>query len=706
MLYRRAPLTLALLSLLPLSCGKKEAPVAAPAALTPTDPDGVARNEAVHALVADMDPSADPCQDFYRYACGGWLDSTTRPADQASWTRSFSTIVETNRQIMRELLEQAAADPQAGGPAGVQVQDPAARGDWTRMGTLYGSCMDLPSIEAAGLAPVQPLLDAIDGIKGTADLPPVLGMLQADGLSPLFDLSVWGDLKDPDTTMAYAEQGGLGLPDRDYYLHDDQAGASLQQAYRAYVSDVLQRSGQSAQDAAANAEKIYAFELAIAKFSLPREQLRDPEKIYNPRDAAALAKAAPQLGWPALAQAAGLPLSYPLSLHDVGWFTALGKLLDKTDPATLRAYLRFHTLSELSEQLPDAWGQASFDFYGKQIYGQAQRKERWKRCVDESNGMLGDALGRAYVEEHFAGDSKEVARQMLHGIEGTFQTNLDGLAWMDDETRSRAKDKAQALVEKIGYPDKWLDTSPMDLKSQPYAANALAAQRFHVAHDLQKVGQPVDPTEWHMSAPTVNAYYNPTENEMVFPAGILQPPFFNHAFPSAMNYGGIGMVIGHELTHGFDDEGRKFDKDGKLSDWWQADTAKEFDGRAQCVADQYSGFTSVDGLHLNGQLTLGENLADLGGIKLAYEAWKAQGGGGPVPTVDNMTDDQLFFVSFAQDWCTLMSPELEKMLVTTNPHSPPRYRVNGPLENTLSFREAFQCQAGTPMVADHTCAVW
>jgi Predicted metalloendopeptidase len=495
------------------------------------------------------------------------------------------------------------------------------------------------------------------------------------------------------------------LPDRDYYLKDDDASAALQTAYRAFVAQMLSLSGVDAAQATADADAIYAFEKDLATFSLPKADLRDPEKIYNPADAAALQALAPQLDFATLAQGLGLSLERPVVLHNTEWFAKAGQLVGATDPATMRAYLRFRVISSASGFLPDAFGQASFAFYGQQIYGQAQRKERWKRCVDTANHTLGDALGRFYVQTTFPGDSKEIALSMVHDIQHAFTTELPTVDWMDEQTRTVADEKAGAVDDKIGYPDTWLDTSAMEISVQPFGANALAGRSFYVHREMSKVGQPVDRTEWFMSASDVNAYYNPTVNEIVFPAGILQPPFFNHAFPAALNYGAMGAVIGHELTHGFDDEGRKFDKTGLMREWWAPEVADRFEERAQCVVDQYDGFEVGEGMHVNGSLTTGENIADLGGVKLAWSAFKTRSGDEP-PFVQGLSDDQLFFVAYGQNWCSLMSPELEKMLVTVDPHSPSRYRVIGPLQNVSAFRDAFSCQAGQPMAPQNRCEVW
>ncbi|NOY25098.1 MAG: hypothetical protein GXP62_04410, partial [Oligoflexia bacterium] len=484
------PLLPLLLPLFPtlalLACGAKPvapeaaataAPTTAAAPAAPTDEQ--LRTQAAADVLTSMDLTADPCTDFYRYACGGWMDHTQRPADQAGWIRSFSVIGERNRVIMRELLEQAAADPDAGGPAGV-VPVPQAAGDWRRMGDLYGSCMDLDAVEAAGITPVQPLLDAVAGLTRADQFPAVLAQLQAAGVGAIFDIERGADLKDPNTNSAYASQGGLGLPDRDYYLKDDDASVALQTAYRAFVAQMLSLSGVEATQATADADAIYAFEKDLATFSLPKADLRDPEKIYNPTDAAALQALAPQLDFATLAKGLGLSLDRPLVLHNTEWFAKAGQLVGATDPATLRAYLRFRVISSASDFLPDAFGQARFDFYGQQIYGQPQRKERWKRCVDAANHYLGDALGRFYVQTTFPGDSKEIALSMVHDIQHAFSAELPTVDWMDDQTRTVADEKAGAVDDKIGYPDTWLDTSTMEISVQPYGVNALAGRRFYV----------------------------------------------------------------------------------------------------------------------------------------------------------------------------------------------------------------------------------
>ncbi len=681
-----------------LACSTKPPTTAAPPVVTAVAaPDE--RSQALAALIADMDPAADPCTDFYRYACGGWLDRTTRPADQAVWSRSFSVIREDNRLFLHELLERAAADPWGGGAAGTPEAE-----DWRRLGHLYGSCMDEAGVEAAGLTPIEPLLTAVEGLASTADLPVLLAGLHANGIPAAFSLLTWADLKDPTVNQSYAWQAGLGLPDRDYYLRTDEASRSLQAEYRAHLAAMLVLAGSAQEEATASAEAVYALEEKIAGFSLPRSAMRDMMGIYNPRSLAELDKKAPVLGLSAYAAALGLDPANPLIVHDEAWFAALSAQVAATPLPTLRAWLRLSVLAALSPHLPDAFGQQQHAFFGQKIAGQAARKDRWKRCVDLAEAELGDALGRHYVASRFAGDSKEMVLQMVGGIEGAFRENLADVGWMDEQTRAAASGKVDTLTKKMGYPNAWLDTSTMELTVQPLAANALEARRFHVRRELDKVGKPVDREEWHMSAPTVNAYYNPSINEMVFPAGILQPPFFHRSLPAAVNHGAIGMVIAHELTHGFDDSGRLFDPTGAMREWWTEPSAKGFEERAACVEQQYAAYEVVDGMKLDGKLTLGENIADLGGLKFAWEAYKSTPAG--APTLEQLSEDQLFFVAFAQGWCTLASPEVERLRATTDTHSPPRYRVNGPLSNLPAFHSTFGCSAGQPMVRPSACSVW
>jgi len=643
---------------------------------------------------AAMDTKADPCQDFYRYACGGWIDTTKLPADQVRWGRGFSEIAERNRTINREILEDAAKTP---------GEDPNRQ----KLGWFYGTCMDEAGIEAAGTKPIETWMKDVGKVKDGKTLLAMVGRMHAATIPGLFGIGVEADFKDPNTNIAQMFQGGLGLPDRDYYLKDDKK--PMRDAYVAFVQKMFELSGEKPEDAKTMAGQVVAFETELAKNSRPRAELRDPDKTYNKLDRAGLKKLTPELDWDGYFTATGHPEITQINVAIPEFFEGLQKLAASTDAATLQAYLRWNVLRDAAPALPKAFDQENFAFYGKTLQGQKEQQARWKRCVAQTDGALGEILGQEFIKKQFAGDSKKIARELVESIQSAFASNLPSLAWMDDTTRQRALGKKGTLVNKIGYPDKWKDYSKLRIKKGDYFGNLVAAGRFEYEREAAKIGKPVDKAEWGMTPPTVNAYYNPLNNEMVFPAGILQAPFFSKDFPPAMNFGGIGMVMGHELTHGFDDEGRKFDAQGKLTEWWEPSVSTKFEERAACIESQYGNYEIQPGLKLNGKLTLGENIADNGGIKEAYLAYKAYEAKHPevaTPAVDGLTNDQLLFVGFAQTWCSLATPEIERVLVTVDPHSPPRFRVNGPLSNYAKFAETFSCAEGTPMKPANACEVW
>jgi predicted metalloendopeptidase len=643
---------------------------------------------------AAMDPKTQPCQDFYRYACGGWLDTTKIPADQSRWGRGFSEIAERNRTAMREILEDAAKNP----------GDDVNR---QKLGMFYGACMDEPGIEAAGVKPIESWMKDAAKTKNDKALLTMIGKMHAASIPALFNIGVEADFKDPNTNIAQMFQGGLGLPDRDYYLNDDKK--DKRDAYAAHIEKMFTLYGDAPDAAKASVTKIMAFETELAKISKPRAELRDPDKTYHKLDIAGLKKLTPSIDWDAYFKATGHSDVTQINVATPEFYTGLEKLLGSTDDATMQAYLRWHVLHDAAAALPKAFDEENFAFYGKVLQGQKEQQPRWKRCVIQTDGALGEVLGQEFIKKQFPGDSKKIARELVEAIQSAFAAGLPSLDWMDDTTRQRALGKKAAIVNKIGYPDKWRDYSKLKLKKGDYFANLVASARFEFEREANKIGKPVDKTEWGMTPPTVNAYYNPLNNEMVFPAGILQPPFFSKDYPMAMNFGGMGMVMGHELTHGFDDEGRKFDATGKLTEWWEPSVSAKFDERAACIEKQYTGYEVQPGLHLNGKLTLGENIADNGGIKetyTAFKAWEGKNPGSETPVVEGLTNDQLLFVAFAQTWCSLATPQIEQMLVTIDPHSPPRFRVNGPLSNTKSFAEAFSCAEGTPMHPTNSCEVW
>ena len=672
------------------------AAIAAWAAAPVLAADAAPAKSVAETVKAAMDTKADPCQDFYQYACGGWFATTKLPADQSRWGRGFSEIAERNRQVNREIVEAAAKDPGS---------DPSRQ----KLGIFYGSCMDEDAIEKAGTKPIASWMSDAGEVKDAKTFMTMLGRLHAVTAPGLFGFGVEADFKNPGINIAQMFQGGLGLPDRDYYLKDDDQSKTLRTAYAGHISKMFQLYGEKPEAADAMATSIIGFETELAKVSRPRAELRDPNKTYNKLDIGGLKTLTPKLDWDAYFKATGHSDITQINVAIPEFFQGAEKLVNASDPATLQTYLKWNILRDAAPALPKAFDQQNFEFYGKTLQGQKEQQARWKRCIQATDGALGEILGQEYIKKQFPGTSKAVARDMIEGVEVAFANNLAGLDWMDDATRMRALGKKGTLVNKIGYPDKWKDYSKLKLKKGDYAGNVLAASKFEYDFEANKIGKPVDRMEWGMTPPTVNAYYNPLNNEMVFPAGILQPPFFSKDFPTVMNYGGMGMVMGHELTHGFDDEGRKFDEKGQLTEWWAPSVADKFETRASCIEKQYGDYEVQPGMKLNGKLTLGENIADNGGIKQAYVAYKAYEAAHPEaaqPAVDGLTNDQLFFVAFAQTWCSLATPEIERVLVKVDPHSPPRFRVNGPLSNYPKFGDAFQCKEGAPMRPANACEVW
>ncbi len=646
------------------------------------------------SVLSSMDRNADPCNDFYRYSCGGWLDRTELPADQARWTRSFSTIAERNRELVRGLLEDAAAAP---GPQGTER---------AKIGDFFAACMDEAVIEKAGLTPLAPWFERIAAVEDARGLLALAGVLARDGVNVLIGSGRVADFRNPGVNLFFMSQGGLGLPDRDYYLSEDPAKRELLKSYKSHVARSLELAGIRTGEA--DAAAIVAFETELARASRPRAEMRDRDRLYNKLDRDGLTQLTPALPWAAYFEGLGQPGITSINVAVPEFYQALERLVRETPMSTLQAYLRWQVVRQTADLLPAAIVTADFEFYGRTLSGQAEIQPRWKRCVDLTNAALGEAIGKLYVEREFAGDSKQVAVEMIEDIERAFENNLPNLTWMDGATRERAVEKARKVRNKIGYPDEWRDYSPVAISRADFFGSAVAASRFESDRQLAQVGKPVDRNEWLMTPQVVNAYYLSTANEIAFPAGILQPPFFHRDFPAAMNYGAIGAVMGHELTHGFDDQGRKSDGDGVLREWWAPEVAAKFEAAAACVDEQFSGYEVEPGVHVNGKLTLGENIADLGGLKQAYDAfqaWKARHGA-PEPFAEGLTHDQLLFVSFAQVWCTEASPEFLRRQVVTDSHSPGTFRAIGAARNLKAFRDAFQCKAGDRMVAEPACTVW
>lgn len=676
-----------------VGCAKKATTpsIETPAAPGPETPAVQTTLEAVGLSASALDRTADPCSDFYQFACGGWLDSTPIPDDKAKWSRSFSEIDRRNEETLHEILDAAKDNP---------GDDPVLR----KIGAYYGACMDEAGIEAEGLKPIQPLLDVAGSVKDAQTLASALSELHRNRVWALFDFSSGQDFKEATQVIAYLDQNGLGLPDRDYYLNDDEKSAKLRADYVAYVENMLVLSGTPRKTAKAQANDILALETDIAKISKTRVERRDPYGLYNKIDRVGVLETAPLFPWDDYFRSLGQSDVDDIVVTSVPFFEGVNALVASVTPKTWQAYLRWTVLRSTQAMLPKAFVDEGFKM-AQAITGQKTLEERWKRCIKATDAALGELLAQPYVEARFAGSSKDATEHMIAEIRKAFGKQLDSYDWMDDPTRALAKKKLKAVVFHIGYPDKWrqydFDIGPA------YAANALASRRFETRRDLNKIGKPLDRGEWGMTPPTVNAYYSPLKNEMVFPAGILQPPFFDIDAGVAVNMGGMGMVVGHELTHGFDDKGSQFAADGNLKNWWDPEVAKSFAEKTQCVAEQYANYEAVPGLKLNGQLTLGENIADIGGVKLAFEAYRQMRKDASERVIaDGFSEDQQFFLSVGQAWCTNVREEIARMYVQVDPHSPPKWRVNGSLSNVPAFSEAFACEVGTPMRPANACSVW
>ena len=637
-----------------------------------------------------MDKSVDPCSDFYQYACASWLKKTPIPEDRATWGRGFSEIFQRNEALLHDILEKDArgeADP----------ADPFSQ----KVGDFYETCMNEQKAENASLQTLKDQLKKIDAIKDPKALAQEVAWLQARGARALFGFGSQQDFKDATQVIGGADQGGLGLPDRDYYLQNDARMKDLRTLYQDHVANMLVLLGTPDASAKQQAQTVMNLETALAKASMDKVERRDPNKIYHRLERAGLQKAAPHFGWDSYFAELGSPDVQAINVLVPGFFTGMDKLLaQKGKLNDVRAYLRWKTVEAAAPTLGKAFVEEQFRLT-KALTGAKAILPRWKRCVQMTDRALGEALGRSFVTTTIGDDGKKIAKEMIEGIEGAFDRNLSQVDWMDDTARAASKDKLQKINNKVGYPDKWRDYSSMEIGKESLLANVAEAARFETKRDLDKIGKPVDREEFGMSPPTVNAYYDPSLNEMVFPAGIMQSPFFKTDAPEPANYGGLGLVMGHELTHGFDDEGRQFDGNGNLHEWWSQPVNDAFKERAECVAKQYDGYTAVDDVKLNGHLTLGENIADIGGLKLALAALRQKRGG----NVEARTE-QDFFVAFAQTWCTNYRPEAARLQAQTNPHSTAQWRVNGPVSDSPDFAKAFSCNAGAPMAPQNRCTVW
>ena len=616
------------------------------------------------------------------------------PADQSAWG-SFDVLADRNRAVLHSILEKASVD------------DPKRPAVEQKVGDFYASCMDEPAINQLGVMPLEPKLKEIDAIKSKGEMVGELIQLHRLGVDVLFSFYASPDAKNSTLMIADADQGGLGLPDRDYYLRPDPKSTKLREQYVAHVQKMLELSGEPAPQAAADAQAVLRIETELAKGSLDNVARRDPQQTYHKMTVQQLEALAPAIDWPKYFSGLGTPAFTDLNVSVPDFFKAIDGVLKNSSLADLKVYLRWHLLHSEAPLLPQAFVDENFSFYGKTLTGAKQLEMRWKRCVKMTDGDLGFALGQKFVEQAFPGDAKVRVLGMVEEIEKMLGQDIQSLDWMTPVTKQQAQVKLRAIANKIGYPDKWRDYSTVRIVRGDAIGNDERATEFEVHRVLNKIGTPVDRTEWSMTPPTVNAYYNPLENNINFPAGILQPPFYDNRIDAAVNYGAVGSVMGHEMTHGFDDQGRQFDAEGNLRDWWTPEDAKEFEKRAECFIKEYAAYTPVDDVHLNGKLTLGENTADNGGVRLAFMALMKSLEGKPQPAkIDGFTPQQRFFLAWGQIWCENVRPETARLLAQTDPHSPGRNRVNGVLGNMPEFREAFACREGQSMIHAPACRVW
>ncbi len=627
--------------------------------------------------LSGMDVAVKPADDFYQYANGKWLAATTIPPDRPL-VAVFTQLQDRNREILHQILEESARNI-------LTAPDSIA----AKVGTFYRSGMDEARIDKAGVQPLRKELDRIAAVKTLPDLIPELAHLHSQGVAVAFRFGPHPDLKDSRRMIGALSQGGLGLPDRDYYLKSDPKTEAIRTAYRAHIEKMLTLLGETSQQAADQARTILDLETRLAKASKTRVELRDPKANYHLMNPKQLAAEASGLGWPRFFHDLNLSEQQDINVGQPAFFQELGRLATSVSLEDWKAYLRWQLLNHYADKLGKDFVTEDFHFKGTVLTGVPQMRPRWQRVLETTDHLLGEALGQLYVARAFPPVAKAKADVLVQNVKAALRDRLAHLDWMSPETRREALRKLDAIAVKIGYPAKWRDYSGLKLADDVYARNVMRAEAFYHGQEMAKIGKPVDRTEWHMTPPTVNAYYDPSRNEIVFPAGILQPPFFDPHADDAANYGGIGMVIGHELTHGFDDQGRQFDAAGNLRDWWTPQDAKTYKERAAQIARQYDGYVLLDGLHVNGKLTLGENIADLGGLKIAYLAYQKSLGGKPAPVIDGFTGPQRYFLAFAQLWRYKIRPEAARVRLATDPHSPPRFRVLGPLYNTPEFFQAF-----------------
>jgi putative endopeptidase len=643
--------------------------------------------------LTSLDRTVDPCVDFYKFSCGSWQKLNPIPADQAGWSVYAKLTIE-NQQFLWGILQEDAV---------AKNRNPIQQ----KVGDYFAACMDTAKIDSLALKPLAPALARINAMKSRAELAASIARLHP--VYPggfFFGTGVGQDAVDASTEIVELGAGGLGLPDRDYYLKTDAKSVKIRDQYTAFIQQLLSLGGEEEQKAKSDATAILTIETALAKASLTRVDRRDPHKTYHILTVAQLTQLAPAIDWPVYFKTQGAPSVATLNVSQPEFLKAVQAELTAEPVPALQAYLRFHLLSSAAPYLSAPFVQASFDFFSKTLRGVPAMPPRWKTCTQAVDRNLGEALGQEFVRRTFTADTKAKTQVMTEQIETAMQHEIEGLDWMSPATKQEALRKLHAIRNKIGYPDHWRDYTPLQVKPDDYAGNASRSYAFEQTRNWAKLGKPVDLNEWGMTPPTVNAYFNPQMNDINFPAGVLQPPLYDSKEDDAPNYGNTGATIGHELTHAFDDEGRQFDSKGNLRDWWTPADAKGFEDRINCVRDQYAGYTVVDDIHINSKLTSGEDVADLGGTLIAYIAWQKQTAAQKLTTVDGFTPEQRFFVGMGQWACENERPENLRVNAATDPHSPGFARINGIVSNLPQFQKAFSCKAGQPMVHTPTCRVW
>jgi putative endopeptidase len=638
-----------------------------------------------------LDKTIDPCVDFYAYACKKWQAQNPIPGDKPEWG-SFDELEERGEYTLRDILQKYSAD------------DAKRSSLEQKIGDYYASCMDESAIEKAGTHPLDEEFAAIDAMQTKQDLAKQVGRMHRHAVEALFTFGSDQDFKDATQVIGEVDQGGMALPDRDYYLKNDAKTVEQRKHYVVHIQKMFELFGDPSNKAASEAKTVLAIETALAKGAFDRVTRRDPAKVYHRMSPNELVTLTPNFGWDVYLNGVGAPGA--LNVTEPEFFKHLDSVVKTYSLDDWKTYFRWHTLNDNSQLLPARFVNETFEFFDKELTGSKELSQRWKRCVRYATGDLGEAIGQKYVDATFGAEGKARTLKMVNELDKALAADIQQISWMGDETKKQALGKLEAITNRIGYPDKWRDYSKLNIVRGQPIGNSMRANEFEFQRQLDKIGKPVNKNDWPYPPSTVNASYNPQLNNITFPAGILQPPFYDNSADDAMNMGGIGAVIGHEMTHGFDDEGSQFDAQGNMRDWWTAQDKKEFNSRTKCVADEYSSFPVVDAVKLNGKLTLGENVADNGGLRIAYAAMMDSFAGKDPAPIDGLTAKQRFFLGFANVWCQNRTDSLARMYATIDPHSPGRWRVNGSVSNMPEFKEAFHCKADAPMVRQNACRVW